>query len=227
MTITRSGVRGCWWTSVGCTVALLASVAQGDVATAPPTPTTCTDTAEDRTLLHRETEHLRRMPRVRNWMRADALLDQAGTVCELAARACSRCAGDLATRARSLQPVCQEATRPIWTAIGLERDIRDGRRDLRRLSADEQDQAYGELVGGFEHQQQVSLREHAQMMLRLDNQIAALEAARAQALHADRLQTELASNALVQVQLRLRELTTLVAETLEPPAPAATRGRRR
>lgn len=183
----------------------------------------------DRTRLHQETERLRRMPRVRNWLRSDGLLDQIQNVCDLAVRDCSTCAGEIATRARALQPVCQEAIRPIWTAIGLEGDIRDGRRELRRLSDEEEGQQYSELVGQYEHQQQVALREHPQMMVRLDNHVAALEAARAQVHFADRAQTELSSVALQTVQARLRELTTLVADSLNPPPPSVppSRPRRR
>lgn len=221
MAVTRSSSRGWWWASVGSAVALIASVAQGDVPTAPPTPTTCTASTADRTRLHQETERLRRMARPRGWLRSDALLDQVHNVCDLAVRDCSTCSGEVATRARALHPVCQEAIRPIWTAIGLEGDILDGRRALRRLSDEEEGQQYSELVGQYEHQQQVALREHPQMMVRLDNQIAALEAARAQAPFADRAQTELSSVALRTVQARLGELTALVNDTLNPPPPRA------
>lgn len=159
------------------------------------------------------------MPRVRTWLRADALLDQAGTVCELAAQLCRSCSGELATRARSLQPVCLEALNPVWGAIGLEGDIREGRRELRRLTTDERDRDYEMLVGQYEHQQMVALRQHASMLQRLETQVAALEAARAQAPSADRLQTELAATGLQLVLVRLRELSALVDATLNPPPP--------
>jgi hypothetical protein len=173
----------------------------------------------DRERLHRDTERLRRMPRVRTWLRADALLDQAGTVCELAAQLCRSCSGELATRARSLQPVCLEALNPVWGAIGLEGDIREGRRELRRLSIDEQDRDYEFLVGRYQLEQQEALRRHAPMLQRLEAQVAALEAARAQASSADRLQTELAATGLQLVLVRLGELSALVDATLTPPPP--------
>ncbi|MBK7156140.1 MAG: hypothetical protein IPH72_30940 [Sandaracinaceae bacterium] len=187
--------------------------------TAPPTPTSCTESMADRTRLHRETERLRRMPRVRDWLRADALVDQIGTVCDLAGRSCASCQGEVALRARSLGHACQEATRPVWTAIGLDQDIREGRRELRRLSIDEQHRDYEFLLGRYEYQQQEALRQHAPMLQRLETQVAALETARSQAPSADRLQTELAATGLQLVLGRLRELSALVDATLNPPPP--------
>lgn len=169
----------------------------------------CTPPAPARATLARDTARLARAPRVRDVLRAGPLLDEIDGLCEATRALFATCPSRLVAPLHAVTLACDRATAELEIAIEREDAIREGRRALRGLDADEEARDYPELVGTHEHAQLEALRAFPASVEAFGARLVEFEAAVAD--EAERMTLAPAFAALAVVRARLDALVAAMA----------------
>ncbi|MCA9534884.1 MAG: hypothetical protein KC593_14435 [Myxococcales bacterium] len=199
------------------TVAPVAPPTSSPEDSPPASEPVCAPTDAALDALRLNTARLLRVRTPRPWTTAGDLLVSIDALCEAARTSWATCGPTLREPAREAAGACSRATERIWDAIQQEEELREGRRELRRLPRAERERDYEYLVGQYEHRQLTALSQLPGVLATLEQHLGEFEATRATSDATSQTATEPALAALRAAQRQLTSLNATIQRDIAPP----------
>ena len=197
----------------------------GPALPAEPPPSACSPSEDALAALRLNTARLARQRTPRPWTRAENMLVSIDALCEAARTSWATCPDAVRTPGRAAAASCSRATEHLWQAIQQEDDIREGRRELRRLSDEEEGRDYYFLLGQYEDRQMGALEALPATLDTFAQRLGEFSATRDASDPATQAALLPALLALQAAHEQLRRLNVDIQRAIAPPPRRAARGR--